>query len=129
MRSLLSFLALLFLCTLPIGVAIIAINQILEDWHRRFYPTLVVASVILLVCLLILAWLLRVSITSFKTQLQRRKEERLRSQGRCRGCGYDIRTLVERCPECGMKVPKYQRASKIQMGTQKNQTTVRDNSL
>jgi len=120
MRTLLSFLALLCLFTLPIGIAIVAIDQIREDWNRHFYPTLVVASVVLLVCLVILTWLMRITISSVKTQLQRRKEERLRSQGRCRGCGYDIRTLVERCPECGMKVPKYQRASKAQITTQKD---------
>jgi hypothetical protein len=66
--------------------------------HRRTS----VAQVSEVVCwavpsvLLVLALLLR---------LRRHRSERWLATGRCRGCGYDLRASVGRCPECGEGIP------------------------
>jgi len=45
-------------------------------------------------------------------RLQSRREAKLKSQGCCIRCGYDIRGSVERCSECGEKLPKRRRRFK-----------------
>jgi hypothetical protein len=36
--------------------------------------------------------------------LDDRRRARLRRQGRCLGCGYEVAGLRGRCPECGAKI-------------------------
>ena len=57
--------------------------------------------------LLLLVWLCVASVSGIVGLVvtAKRRYEALRSpDGRCRGCGYDIRASRGRCPECGREI-------------------------